>query len=284
MGGVTYENGDFGVRAVLTAAWSPSLVLEFDARDVAELELNHAKGWRGADMAFLSALPRLRAFKIIDPRIESVQPVHLLSELRSLEVITSCKTPLDFNSFPHLVDCALEWRPKSSSVFDCVTLQKLFINRLSEKHSEAFSRLVNLESLAILNSSLQDLRGLGALKRLRSLRLANLNRLTSLAGVEGLTNLEELDINRCRGVTDIDEVGSLLRLRKLHLNNGGNVQSLRPLDKLGALESVLFYETTNIVDGDLSPLFRQKHLAQVSFQNRDHYSHRREDFGTAHSR
>jgi Leucine-rich repeat (LRR) protein len=135
-----------------------------------------------------------------------------------------------------------------------------------------------------LNAPVENLHGLFQLSDLRSLRLANLKRLTSLAGIEHLTNLEELEIHTCRGITSIDEVGHLLRLRKLHLNNDGDIATLKPLDKLTGLESVLFYESTNIVDGDLSPLLRQKHLACVSFQNRRHYSQQREDFGVAHSR
>jgi hypothetical protein len=41
------------------------------------------------------------------------------------------------------------------------------------------------------------------------------------------------------------------------------------------------YERAGILDGDLSPLLRGKHLARVSFQDRWHYSHRREEFGLA---
>src|SRR5437879_3090775 len=111
---------------------------------------------------------------------------------------------------------------------------------------------------------------------LRSVRLVNLMRLTSLSGIEGLANLEELEIHTCRAIATIDEVGSLSALKKLHLNNDGDIESLKPLEKLSGLESVLFYESTNIRDGDLSPLLRQKNLARVSFQNRRHYTHRRE--------
>jgi hypothetical protein len=68
---------------------------------------------------------------------------------------------------------------------------------------------------------------------------------------------------------------TLTALKKLHLNNGGAIASLKPLLNLDGLESVMFYESTNIVDGDLSPLLRQKNLARISFQNRRHYSHQR---------
>jgi hypothetical protein len=143
--------------------------------------------------------------------------------------------------------------------------------------------LSNLESLAILNAPIADLQGLRALTKLRSLRLSGLRCLKSLSGVEELANLEELEVHTCRAIRSIDEIRSLTHLKKLHLNNGGKIESLKPLAELTQLESVLFYESTDIVDGDLSPLLRLNNLARVSFQNRRHYSHRREDFGDAYS-
>jgi len=253
-------------------------------KGVVEVELNEGKGWRGADILFLAELSQLESFKIIDFKISSVNPIHFLYRLRTLEVATYCRTEIRFSTFPRLEECALEWRPQAASLFDCLTLKRLFINRYDGKDVAPFTRLANLESLAILNAPVEDLHGLGILKSLRSLRLGNLKRLTSLAGIEELTNLEELEIHTCRAVRSIQEIGFLSRLKKLHLNNDGDIESLGPLKKLNGLESVLFYESTNILDGDLSPLLGQNKLSRVSFQNRRHYSHRREEFGVAYSR
>jgi hypothetical protein len=282
-GGIKFEDGEYGRRAVITSPWSDEMTAYLLAGHIVELELNDGKGWRGNNLSFLDKLPQLRLLKILDLQISSVEPIHSLHELWALDVITYCSTGIRFSAFPQLEQCALEWRPKSDSLFDCTTLKKLFVNRYSGKDVNEFGRLSNLESLAILNAGVQNVRGLGNLKQLRSLRLANLKRLRSLAGVEGLANLTELEIHTCPGIGSIDELGYLSQLRKLSLNNDGNIKSLKPLENLSHLESVLFYESTNIVDGDLSPLLRQGNLSQVSFQNRRHYSHRREEFGVAYS-
>lgn len=277
------EDGEYGRRAVVTSAWGPEFSSYVLGNNVAELELNCAKGWRGKDLSFLKELPQLQAFKIIDWGISSVQPIHFLHELRKLEVMTYCKTAIQFSEFPYLEDCGLQWRSKSESIFSRTTLKKLFINRYKKKNIDAFSTLVNLESLGILNAPVENLLGLRPLKRLRYLRLGNLRRLMSLAGIEALMALEELNIDTCRAVGSIDEVGSLPRLRKLHLSNDGEIESLKPLERLTSLEWATFVESTNIRDGDISPLMRHKEtLSRVSFQNRRHYSHRREDFGAAY--
>ncbi len=281
---IKYEDGEFGCRAVpSTSEWSQAITRDLLENTVVELELNHAKGWKGIDLSFLADLPRLKSIIIIDWRIASVEPIHCLTELRALKVSTYCSTEIRFSAFPRLERCSLEWRPKADTVFDCTTLKSLFLNRYNGKDTGRFTKLVNLESLGILNAPVDNLHGLSSLKKLRSLRLGNLRRLISLAGIEDLTGLEELDINTCRRICSIDEVGSLVRLKKFYLNNCGDIASLKPLEKLESLTSVLFYESTNILDGDLTPLVRNKALSSVAFKNRRHYSHRREDFGVAYT-
>lgn len=275
---VRLEDGPYGQRAVITAAWKPELAEFLEAHQIVELELNTGKGWRGDDLTFLRRLPHLQSFQITDQRIISVRPIHFLHELRELKVQTYCKTEIEFTSFPRLERCVLEWRPKAKSVFDCTTLKHLFINRYSGQQFAPFGQLANLESLTILSAPLRALDGVEPLRGLRSLRLGALRQLASLEGVQACTRLEALNIDTCRKLTSLAPVGFLPRLQILHLSNCGNIDSLKPLDHLDSLEQVTFVESTNVLDGDLTPLLRQRHLKRVSFQNRRHYSHRREDF------
>jgi Leucine-rich repeat (LRR) protein len=158
------------------------------------------------------------------------------------------------------------------------------VNRYKGREVSDFGRLVSLESLAILTAPIANLQGLSPLTRLRSLRLGNLRRLTSLGGIEHLANLEELEVHTCRKIRSIDEVGALSKLQRLYLNNDGDIESLKPLMNLTELGSVSFYESTNILDGDLSPLLLQKSLTNVAFQNRRHYSHRSDEIRASYSR
>ncbi len=279
--GLRVENGEYGNRAVATSIWSDDLTEFVLQNSIDELELNDGKGWRGKDLNFLGRLEHLKSFKIIDLTIASVEPIHNLHNLRAVEVTTYCKTEIQFNAFPQLEQCALEWRPKAASLFSCITLRHLFINRYDGTDVAQVAGLVNVESLALLNAPIRNLEGLRSLKKLRTLRLANLRQLKSLAGVQDLFQLEELDVNTCRSIGSIREIGALSQLKRLFLNNDGDIASLTPIDNLKNLESVVFYESTNIVDGDISPLLRQRKLILVSFQNRRHYSHRREEIETS---
>lgn len=272
------EDGIYGQRAVLKSEWEKGTEQILLQNGVVELELNDAKGWHGSDISFVKFLPDLRAFSIIDLKIPSVDPVHFLQRLRKIEIITYCKTKIDFSAFPLLEECAIEWRNGVLSLFSCKTIRVLFINRYNEKNTSNFSKLIDLENLTILNSSIISLEGLSSLNRLRVLRIGNLKNLTSLSGIEKLKHLEELEIQKCKKITEIKELAGLPRLRSVSMNDSGAIESIRPLAKIKTLETVLFYGSTNILDGDLSPLKRLKRLSNVSYQNRRHYSHRREEF------
>lgn len=278
VGPVTLEMGKFGRRAVLHSGWTNKLLGYLRSNEVIELELNQAKGWTGQDLSFLHDLNNIKSFEILDFNIRNVEPIHCLGNLAHLHVSTYCSTKIDFSSFPKLRSCILEWRPKAVSIFDCDTLQDLFINRYSGKVFSPFSKLVQLESLAVYNSPIPSLDGISALTKLRSLRLANLRRLASLDGIEHLANIEELDIHSCRSISHINQIESLLRIKNFGINECGKIESLKPLARLADLELVGFYGSTNIVDGDLSPLLHKRKLIRAAFQNRRHYSHRRDDF------
>jgi Leucine-rich repeat (LRR) protein len=277
--GFLLEQGPYGLRAVLTSHWTANVERQLLKTPISELEFNYAKGWLGQELPSLGAFPDLLAFTIIGMSIKSVSPIHSLHELRSLKVLTHCKTEIHFDQFPRLLECGIEWRTGAKSLFECISLKKLFINRYSGQDTSAFAKLRTLESLTLLGSPIKSLGGLKNLADLRFLRLGALRSLATLKGIEELTCLERLEINTCRRISSIEEIGTQMNLQELYLDNVGDVRSLKPLSRLLRLRRLTFVESTNILDGELSVLFGLPMLELVSFQNRKHYSHRREEFG-----
>ena len=168
---VTLAGGAYGIRAVVHSAWSKEIADFVRRKEAVELELNQAKGWRGNDVSFLAELPGLESFEIFDFKIEDISPIHSLHNLKRLGITTYCKTPLNFSAFPQLESCGLEWRKRSTSLFQCLTLKKLFVNRYDGTNVDPFGQLSSLESLSILNAPIQNLNGLQPLENLRHLRL-----------------------------------------------------------------------------------------------------------------
>jgi hypothetical protein len=266
----------YGRRAIVTSGWSKEMIDSLLSSEIVELWLNCITECP-VDLSFLTKLQHLESFSIVGWKIPPIDPIRHLINLRSLNISTDSRVNVKLSTFPLLEFCSLEC-PKGTLLFDSVSLKTLVLNRYRGKDAFPLSTLRNVETLAIFGSAIQDLRGIGSLKQLQSLRLANLRKLTSLAGIEGLAHLETLHIQSCRRIETIDEVGYLSTLRKFILDNCGPLETLKPLDMLRELEWFTFVESTNILDGDLSPLLRQKKLSKLSYQNRRHYSHRYEDF------
>lgn len=278
MNNIEFEQGKYGIRAVIKSEWQNSFIKQLSDKEVKEIELNDGKGWRGDNVDFLKLFPDLQSLIIIDFSIKSISPVQLLNDLRNLEISTYCKTAINFNSFPKLTDCVFEWRKGSESLFECVTMVSLFINNYDNENSDLFSKLINLEELAVFNSKILGLNGLYSLEKLRKLRLGNLKQLKSLQGIEKLKQLSELEIHRCKNINNISALWGLVTLKKLLMLDLGSIESIKGIENLKLLETFLFYESTNIVDGDLTPLLKLNNLSKISFKNRKHYTHLREDF------
>ena len=129
----TLENGQYGLKAVINGIMPLTAPADFGQHGVVEIELNRSKGWCGEDISFLREMPFLQSIDIIDMQIRDVTPVHHLNNLKRLRLLTYCKTPIDFKAFPDLKDCGLEWRKGCHSIFECESLQKLFINGFDKK-------------------------------------------------------------------------------------------------------------------------------------------------------
>lgn len=274
----TLEEGHFGPRMVMMASWSPEALSAARAAGVRELELNYAKGWCGRDVSFLEELRGTLAWlKIIHFNLDNVTPVNALRQLRYLDVNTYCRTEIDFSRFPMLEECCLEWRPKARSLFAHAGIKRLWVNHCPERDLKNLVGMKSLESLRLASSRLVKLEGIEALRKLTFLGVYSARGLTTIRGVDQLPDLVHLEVNGCRKLEDISPVGGARRLRTLHLCNDGPIQSLAPLRALRELEVFLFYESTNIIDGDLSVLLQLPNLRDTAFQERRHYSHRRVD-------
>lgn len=275
----TIDKGDYGPRMVMHGPWSSAAGQAARSARITELVLNHAKGWSGRDISFLvDVADLLISFTIIDFAIKDISAVNLLTSLEMLDINTYCKTEIRFSQFPALEECALEWRAKASSIFAHAGIKRLFINKYSGKDLTRFSQMVRLESLALASPRVETLDGIETLTALSFLGIYVARQLTSLQGIEALTNLTRLEVNDCRKIGDLAPIAGLRGLRELHVCNDGEIASFRPLANLHDLELVLFYESTNVLDGDLGVLTRLPKLQRVAFMERKHYTHRRSDF------
>ncbi len=276
--GFFVDEGRDGPAVYLSGPWHDGIRRYMLENDVKELVVNYAWGWKGTDLSFLADLEFLEDFVIKDWRIKDISPIHSLPNLRNLSMSTICKTAIDFTCFSRLEYCFLTWSPKRNSIFECVSLKNMFIQQYKGKDTGPFANLINLKKLTIVNSPVYELQGLSNLDKLRILELHYLRKLPSLSGLETLSKLASLRVGTCRKIERIDEIDSLASLKILSITNLGEIESLVPIANLRNIRELFFAQSTNILDGDLNVIETLPKLKRVGFQNRKHYSHRREEF------
>lgn len=276
---IVFQKGRLGLRAVIKGSWLAGYRDVLLEREVKELELNDGKGWRGGQsIDFLHSLPDLKSLTLLDFKLKSVEAIHSLSRLEQLNLSTYASTAVNFSCFPNLVSCDFEWIKGSESLFECINLTSLGVNRYGNSEGTFFSKLINLTHLTLMNSKIESLEGLTHLTKLKYLSLAGLRNVKSLEGFRNLSELNELGIQSCKRILDFSEVFELRKLRRLLLLSVGDIATIVGIEKLTELEEFYFYESTNIVDGNLFPLANMQNLRDTWFQNRRHYTHKREYF------
>ena len=270
--------GDFGPHMCLFSGWSDDIERTIKKKGVLELELNYAKGWpKGSNLSFLDNLAQLQFLELLDYQVSDISVINNLTELRELNISSSCNNVIDCSNFPHLERIGLEWFPNAKSLFNCTTLKRVFINCCDIKNLSVFEKLLKLEYLSLKSPRLESIGEVKTLPTLNFLGIYNARKLSSLEGIEQFANLEMLEIERCRKISNIEPVTALKKLRRLMIANCGKIDSLKPAAELKELREIFFHESTNILDGDLAILKSLPSLQDVSFQERKHYNCRWED-------
>jgi hypothetical protein len=268
-----------GKNVLILSRWDISVRNFMLDKNINGLILNYAKGFCEPNLDFLDELPFLTSITLLFHHIGDISKIQSLKHLKKLDL--QCrfdKTYIDFNSFPELQVCWFYWRPGANTLMNNTKVNEIRTSRYPYKSLLEMSKLSNLEKLEISTSAITNLDGITNLSKLKKLELGYLTKLKSINGVSSLSHIEIFRLNTCKNISILDEVQDLDKLKVLEFANCGDIESLRPLRNLKSLEHVIFYESTNILDGDISVLKYLPNLKDVRFQNRRHYNLKCEEF------
>lgn len=197
--------------------------------------------------------------------------IHYLKKLKTLNINTLYRDnqEINFSSFQNLKICSFNWRKKIISLFDCHSLETLSIGGFRGESLQQFANLYNLKILRIYKSSIKGIGELNKLSKLDTLDLFGNRKLMNFNNIYNLISLKHLCIESCKNYTNLDGIEKLKNLESLEVNNCKEIDSLKPLRELQKLKKVDFQDSTNIIDGDISPCIK----LISSFQDRKHYNY-----------
>lgn len=264
-------NDATGIKEVVVRGpWKPEYA-EYVRKKGLALYLNHALGFEGGNLDFLSDLPDLRSLRVIGafPNHHGVEFCHNL-ELLSLN--TGGKKPIDYGCFNNLKSLFTYGLGKNRSVRNCISLERLYVYGFADESCRGLSTLTNLRDLTLGPAKrLTTAEGLEQLNRLERLAIYHAPALEDVTAVSSLRLLKELDISHCRRIPTIDFVEPLKYLRKFKLSECGDIETLEPLTALPELEVFNAHGSTRVLDNDLSVLGRVPKLEEVYLMKRRTY-------------
>jgi len=119
-----------------------------------------------------------------------------------------------------------------------------------------------------------SLEGLSKYKKLKRLELHCCIKLETLDGIETLNKgIEHIHIDQSKKLKRHDRIIKLQNLRTLCFNDCGTVDNIYFISKISRLKDFRFVNT-NVLNGDLKPLFEHPKIKNAGFLNMRHYSHK----------
>ena len=235
---------------------------------------NYARGFIGDDLEFVRGLP-LRRLDVLARTITDLSPVYDLSgSLEELRVQAGSGTRIDLAAMPRLRALSCSWEQVVDTIRDATNVEDLFLGAYDGRDLVPLAHLTSLRSLRMKGRpALRSLDGIESMPWLDHLGiyLAPLEDSTALARAASPV-LTELHLASCRRITSLEDLSQLTALRTLDVSEGGSIESLEPIAGLLHLERLYVYGSTNIADGNLTPLLGMPCMRDLRIMNRRHYA------------
>jgi hypothetical protein len=273
-GEYVFEEEPEGRTLVVTGPWSDAAAQALARGEADGLVLNYARGFSGGDLEFLDGELGVRRLDLLDRGISDLRPIARLGDsLEELSVQAAQDAELDLAALPQLRTLAGEWELIRDTLASLDGLQSLVTWRFDEVDLHAFRDHLGVQRLTIKEAPyLESLSGVGGLPELAVFGVVLAGKLSDLSDVSALADsLREFELEDCPAIGAIDDVEPLVNLRFLGFSDCGEIDSLAPVAALEQLEVLYAWGSTQIVDGDLSPLVRLPRLKEIRMRSRRGY-------------
>lgn len=259
---------------VVKSTWLDTLSSIISRKNVKAWFLNIELGWRCKRYSFLRDIPKILELDIVDSHSQGIEGVEYQDELVDLGLNLPNAYSIDFRKLRKLRILFLYGRKQNRTLYECSSLEELYIDEMKLGDDHELSRLVNLRKLTIGNSNLTDFSFLQSLSKLEKLTLLNCENLKSLSMVGALPGLKHLHVAGMKDVGDLDFVHHLKNLEILVVEDA-IVVSIVPVSGLDSLKAALaiFGRNSRISDGNLEPISHLQNLSMLNIPNRRHYNY-----------
>jgi len=277
--GYSLEQTAEGVRLFVNGPWNTEMESLVQNGRIHELVLNWAHGFAEPDLEFLRPWPLPRLL-VIARWITDLSPITRLGgHLTGLSlpaVHLSAAGTLDLTQLACLTSLSVSWTLIKDQTYALAPVTDLYLESYSPHDLTPLAAAKSLTRLRMKQyPQLRTLDGLTTFDRLKILGIflaPKLEDVSAFRTAPAAQTISELHLDTCKKIPTFEDVSLVKNVRGLSLANSGDFPSLAPLAGMPELQELYLYESTKIVDGDLSPLLTLPQLQRLSIANRRHYS------------
>lgn len=255
---------------LLNSEWDSSLLKIIKKENIRRLHIGEVE-----NLEFLKILTEtIDNLLITNLTLQDISAVHYLTNLKKLTIRNFSKTVIDLSKFPLLESFTIDWiwKKRIRGLSKCKNLRLLKLYYYPHHELGEIAEITTLEDLGVGNGPLRNLKGIENLKKLKSFSVSYCRNITSLDELTHIPNLEELKIESCSKITNINFVSEFKKLKLLHIVNLKHIESLRPLQHCPLFEDLTIEGwKTKVLDGDLHFLLELPNLKRCFISNRRHY-------------
>ena len=209
---------------------------------------------------------------LLDDRI-SYDNLDVFINITFLSVPDNKRDFVDLSCFKKLESLSCDYSNRILNLNMCVNLKTLSIGNYKSKTMDLteFPILINLIKLSFFKTNILTLKGIENLIGLKEIGIYSSSNLTNIDSLKFLSNsLEEIQIERCKQISDYNILGELKSLKKIILSESGEIETISFIQNLSNLKFFSFWGT-NVLDGNLNYCLK---IDYIGFDDKKHYSHK----------
>ena len=196
------------------------------------------------NLNFLEKCPEVSEININNSQINNIDALYSQNNLKSL-ILQDISCNVDMSRFDGLESFSGTWNKNYENLDKQNKIKHLNLSNYNPKLKN-LSELVKfseLETLELVNSTIQTLAGIERLINLNSLKLYFLKNLTSIKDLEYSNNIKELMIEGCKKIEDYNSLEKVRKLSKITILNCGCIENIRFVDSLEEIDYFVCLKT-----------------------------------------
>ena len=241
------------------------------------LFINVARGFEGESCEFLKQIgENVEFLDWVGSSNPDLRPVGELASLRHLSIQPDADPMrhLGLGNCSKLISLAVDWPLVVDTVFSCTKLLDLTIDRVPEGELQEFGVFSSLRALKLTRCRTRSLEFLKGNTEIESLELETCRNISDLSPIGSLKKLRRLSLDGCRAIESLEPLAELTNLEILRLRDVGTIPSLSPVANCKSLLALSCGGRSFIEDRDLSSIAQLPNLTLASFSPPTKYSHR----------